>query len=157
MLVRAVTIPCVKYGSDVRSVLQNLDDPPKLSHRRFIHVYPWYAPPPHRIDDYLTLSAALVAVRVFALHNGRSWVRKFLWLSGTLYFLSTIIIVTLGTIPVFRMSAIASTTIVAHRSQRDSPALPRGMCWHCRFIYMCAVPLLTRGVDAMVALDYMAA
>ncbi|KIP11321.1 hypothetical protein PHLGIDRAFT_28016 [Phlebiopsis gigantea 11061_1 CR5-6] len=59
------------------------------------------------LQSYLTVASfmsihALVAVRVFALHNGRSWVRKFLWLSGTLYFLSTIIIVTLGTIPVFQ-------------------------------------------------------
>lgn len=46
------------------------------------------------------ISLALVAIRVFALHNGRSWIRKFLWCSGILYFLSTMAVVTLGAIPV---------------------------------------------------------
>lgn len=148
--------PTRECRSDVCLVLQDLDNPPKLSHSRFIHVHTWYVPNSCHVDDDLLLPKALVAIRVFALHNGRSWVRKFLWMSGSLYFLSTMIIVTLGTIPVFGTSAILSVSNFAHQSQRDSPALSWRMRGHCGFISMSETPFLIHVIDAMVALDYLA-
>lgn len=57
------------------------------------------------LQGYLTLASfmsihAIVAIRVFALHNGRPWVRRFLWTSGTVYFLSSAAVITLGSIAV---------------------------------------------------------
>lgn len=43
---------------------------------------------------------AVVAIRVYALHAGRSWVRYLLWFGGILYFLTSTTLVTLGAIPV---------------------------------------------------------
>ncbi|GJE92490.1 hypothetical protein PsYK624_086440 [Phanerochaete sordida] len=57
------------------------------------------------LQSYLTLASfmlihAIVAIRVFALHNGRSWVRRFLWVSGTIYLLTTTVVITLGSVEV---------------------------------------------------------
>ncbi|EKM53282.1 uncharacterized protein PHACADRAFT_259529, partial [Phanerochaete carnosa HHB-10118-sp] len=57
------------------------------------------------MQSYLTLASfmlihVIVAIRVFALYNGRSWVRRFLWTSGTIYFLSSTAVITLGVIAV---------------------------------------------------------
>ncbi|KAI0700289.1 hypothetical protein BC835DRAFT_1412095 [Cytidiella melzeri] len=43
---------------------------------------------------------AIVSIRVYALHNGREWIRRFLWVSGTLYLLSTVGFIIWSGIPV---------------------------------------------------------
>lgn len=46
------------------------------------------------------LFQAVVAIRVYALHNGRRYVRWFLWISGAVYLAASIIIITVVQIPV---------------------------------------------------------
>lgn len=44
----------------------------------------------------------LVAMRVHALYGGRPWIRRTLWLAGSLFLISGIVITTIGQISVTR-------------------------------------------------------
>ncbi|KAI0087180.1 hypothetical protein BDY19DRAFT_995255 [Irpex rosettiformis] len=53
---------------------------------------------------------AIVSIRVYALHGGRAWIRRFLWVSGTLYFFSTVAFIVWSGIPViFHKAGIQPT------------------------------------------------
>lgn len=56
-----------------------------------------------------------MAIRVFALHNGRRWVRWTLWVSGVLYCLSTTVIITLGLLPVVGESRSPHASVLLNR------------------------------------------
>ncbi|KAI0821501.1 hypothetical protein BC629DRAFT_1587759 [Irpex lacteus] len=43
---------------------------------------------------------AIVSIRVYALHSGRAWIRRVLWISGSLYFFSTVAFIVWSGIPV---------------------------------------------------------
>ena len=80
--------------------------------------------PPYRADPSLTAVTAIVAIRVFALHSGRSWVRRFLWISGTLYFLSSAAVITFGSIAVVCESAGVTREESADQGSSYSATIP---------------------------------
>jgi hypothetical protein len=67
-----------------------------------IYVYPWYfnlSFPWH--TSLISISPALVALRVNALHGGRKGVRRILIVSGIIYIISCIGIAIAATLPSF--------------------------------------------------------
>lgn len=43
---------------------------------------------------------AIFAIRVYALHNGRLWICRLLWVSTVLYLMSSTIIITVAQVPI---------------------------------------------------------
>ena len=80
-----------------------MDRVAELSDGDVVHVHSWYVPPIVVYDPCSNIAVtAIVAMRVYALHNNCIWVRRSLCIAGIAYCLASVTIVTLGTVYVIR-------------------------------------------------------